>query len=67
MGHFSSIMESKLMRNMHATAHNRENTKFHRIWNMIFSLGGVKLLFSFVIGRATSLFASPDLFVFHKV
>jgi hypothetical protein len=55
MGPFTSIMDSKLVRRMHAKAHSRENTTFHRVWNMIFSLGRVELLFSFVIDHAGPL------------
>jgi hypothetical protein len=55
-GGFTSILDNKLVRRIHAKAHNREHQKFHRVWNMIFSLGKVELLFSFVIGCATPYF-----------
>jgi hypothetical protein len=42
-------MESKPVRNTYAAAHNRENTMFHRVWNIIFSLGEVELLFPLVL------------------
>jgi hypothetical protein len=64
MGQFSSItsiMDSKFVRKMHAEAHNRENTTLHRVWNMIFSLGRVELLFSFVIGHAGPLSVTTNL------
>lgn len=61
MGHLSSIMESKLVRRVHAGAHNRENMMFHRVWNMIFSLGTVELLFHLLLAALPLVFCVSGL------
>ena len=54
----TSILDNKLVRRIHAKAHNREHQKFHRIWNVIFSLGKVELLpVNFCVSQLNSSFA----------